>query len=100
MTVLAKGLNFTLAPEKIPVEEFIVQTERAFNLLPAQEREPPMADMSPYHSHFMVNRMVGIDRHVLVCVGLLSKYLNCDLPINFPSQLHIEECYGPFSSSS
>ena len=44
-TVLAKGLNFAVAPQKIPVEEYIVETEKACGMLGENEREQLRAEM-------------------------------------------------------
>ena len=38
-TVLARGLNFAVAPDKLPVNDVIVQTEKACGLIPEEERD-------------------------------------------------------------
>jgi hypothetical protein len=39
VTVLSKGLNYAVSPQKVPVTDYIVQTEKACKLLPPQERD-------------------------------------------------------------
>ena len=43
--VFAKGLNYTIAPKQIKIEEYIVATEQAFSILPQTEAECLRADM-------------------------------------------------------
>ncbi len=37
--VLAKGLNFALTPEKVPIDDYVVATEQACGFLPERERD-------------------------------------------------------------
>ena len=44
--VLAKGLNFAVSPESIPVNDFVVATEQACWLLPEEERDQLRSEVS------------------------------------------------------
>ena len=44
--VLARGLNFAISPDKVPVEDFIVATESACQKLPAEQRPALRAAMA------------------------------------------------------
>ena len=43
--VLAKGLKFAVSPEKLPVNDIIVQTEKACSMLPVEERDGLRAEV-------------------------------------------------------
>ena len=42
---MAKGLNFAVSPEKLPVNDIIVQTEKACSMLPVEERDGLRAEV-------------------------------------------------------
>ena len=44
-TVLARGLNFAVTPDRLPVNDVIVQTEKACGLIPAEERDKLRAEV-------------------------------------------------------
>ena len=44
--VLAKGLNFAVLPDKVPVDEFVMATEKACWLLPENEAEELRSEVS------------------------------------------------------
>ena len=44
--VLARGLNFAISPEKVPVDDFILATESACQKLPAEERPALRAEIA------------------------------------------------------
>ena len=44
-TVLAGGLNFAVAPDKLPVNDIIVQTGKACGLIPEEERDNLWAEV-------------------------------------------------------
>ena len=46
VSVLAKGLNFAVTLEKLPVEEYVVVTEKACGMVPEEERERLRAEIS------------------------------------------------------
>ena len=43
--VLAKGLNYSVAPDKIPVHDYIVETEKACKRIPEEERQQLRAEI-------------------------------------------------------
>ena len=44
-SILTKGLNFVLVPDKTPVDEFIVQTESACSKIPQEQRDERRAEV-------------------------------------------------------
>ena len=38
-SILSKGLNYAVSPQKVPVTDYIVQTEKACRLLPPEDRD-------------------------------------------------------------
>ena len=44
--VLARGLNFAISPDKVPVEDFIIATESACQKLPSEERPALRAEIA------------------------------------------------------